>query len=318
MRWRAGGNGTLVRWLGSSLLALTACGEIHVDPADAGPDHAAQGEYSGSGWGAQLIALGDGAFEAVFLPGGLPGAGWNGKERVALEGQRVAEAVRFQGAFAATLEQGVLRAQREGGEVLELRKLERRSPTLGAAAPPGAIVLFDGTGLGELDGEQTRAGDLAAGATSRRSFAAFELHLEFRTPFMPSYRGQRRGNSGVYLQNRYEIQVLDTFGRPAEIDGCGALYGQKPPDLNMSFPPLAWQTYDVGFEPARFDAQGRRTRAASVTLRHNGVLVHDRISLAGSMDGGDPEGPEPGPLHLQDLWIPVSYRNVWIRPLEAP
>jgi hypothetical protein len=275
-----------------------------------------QGEYAGVDLGAQVVALGGGRFEAHFLPGGLPGAGWTGAPRISVPGERRGNETSFAGALRARLLDGELRGTREDGSAFALQRVERASPTLGAPPPAGAVVLFDGTGLGGFEGHQDSAGNLAAGATTRDRFQSFELHLEFRTPFMPDYRGQRRGNSGVFLQNRYEIQVLDSFGLEGSARDCGALYGQRAPDLNMTLPPLSWQTYDVVFEAARFDASGRKTLPARVTLRHNGVLVHEGVQLAGPMDDGDPEGPAAGPLHLQDLWIPVAYRNVWLRPLE--
>ncbi len=294
-----------------------ACASIFVEPGAAGPDYADQGEYAGPELGAQVIALGDGEFEAVLLAGGLPGAGWDGSSRTRAMGRRSGSEIVFSGRWWATLQGGELRGTSPEGESFVLTQVMRESPTLGAPAPPGATVLFDGSGPGDFDGKLDGEGNLAAGATSRSRAGSFELHLEFRTPFMPSYRGQRRGNSGVFLQNRYEIQVLDSFGLTGEDDECGALYGQKAPDVNMAFPPLRWQTYDVVFEAARFDAAGKRTQRARVSLRHNGVPVHDRVALSGPMDDGDPEGPEPGPLHLQSLWIPVAYRNVWIKPIEA-
>jgi hypothetical protein len=127
---------------------------------------------------------------------------------------------------------------------------------------------------------------------------------------------QERGNSGIYLQGRYELQVLDSFGRP--LDGkndAGAIYGLKDADANASLPAETWQSYDVTFRAARW-AGGIRTERARVTVRWNGVLVHDGLELPGSTAGGDPEGPEPGPLVLQDHGQRVRFRNIWILPLE--
>ena len=306
--------GTLSAWL--LLLLLTGCGAIHLDPGRAGHDFTYQGEYAAPGAGAQVVALGDGRFELALYRGGLPGAGWDGSARVRIPGEHRAGGAAFEAEGAFALRDGVLRGTDPPGRELQLARLERRSPTEGRAPPAGAVVLFGEGALDAVDGKHTREGDLAAGATSLESYDSFELHLEFRVPFMPDYRGQRRGNSGVYLQGRYEIQVLDSFGLDEAVDECGALYGQAAPRENMSFPPLSWQTYDVVFRAARFDADGERIRPARVSLRHNGVIVHDEVALTGSMDGGDPEGPGPGPLHLQDLWIPVHYRNIWVLPLE--
>jgi hypothetical protein len=193
--------------------------------------------------------------------------------------------------------------------------VERASPTLGAPPPPGAVVLFDGHGTKAFaEGAPDPRGFLAAGARTREAFGSFRLHLEFRTPFMPDARGQFRGNSGLYLQGRYEIQVLDSFGLESANNECGAIYEQHAPAVNMSFPPLVWQTYDIDFEAAKFDASGQKTADAVVTVRHNGVLIHDGVAISGPTGRGEPEGPEPGPLLLQDHWNPVVYRNIWLVP----
>jgi hypothetical protein len=140
------------------------------------------------------------------------------------------------------------------------------------------------------------------------------LHLEFQIPFMPDSREQWRGNSGVYIQGRYEVQVLDSFGRPAGDTDCGAVYEAMPPRINMSYPPLQWQTYDIEFRAARFTEDGERVKKARVTVRHNGVVIHDDVAIDGPTGRGDPEGPDPRPLLLQDHWDPVFYRNVWLLP----
>ena len=147
-------------------------------------------------------------------------------------------------------------------------------------------------------------------------FDSYQLHVEFWLPFMPDALGQARANSGVYNQGRIEVQVLDSFGHMPEADDCAAIYEQRAPDRNMTFPPLAWQTYDVEFEAATFDASGAKTAPAVVSVRHNGVLVHDRVALAGPTGRGEPEAPSPGPLVLQDHWNPVVFRNVWLVPKE--
>lgn len=304
--------------LGGLLSALGCFGPEYLEPEQGGRDYRLQGEYVNESYGAQVLARGHGRFLAVLHEGGLPGAGAKPGLSVTATGRDDGDAVPFTGDFDGTLKDGTLRVQTARGESAVLRRIERESPTLGAAPPAGAVVLFGTEGVAAFaEAKLDPRGFLAAGARTRDRFGSFTLHLEFRTPFMPDARGQFRGNSGVYLQDRYEIQVLDSFGLAGADDECGALYAQKPPDVNLAFPPLRWQTYDVVFEAARFDGAGRRVKPAVVTLRHNGVLVHDRIALAGPMDGGDEEGPEPGPLLFQDLWIPVAYRNVWIRPLEA-
>src|SRR5207247_4084337 len=155
-----------------------------------------------------------------------------------------------------------------------------RRATLGATPPRGATVLFEGKSAeawseGHLDNRQL----LAAGCTSKQSFTNFTAHLEFLLPFKPLGRGQDRGNSGVYLQNRYEVQVLDSFGLKGENNECGAIYSQAAPSVNMCFPPLTWQTYDIDFASAKFDEAGKKTKNALVTINHNDVAIHENLEL---------------------------------------
>jgi hypothetical protein len=298
-------------------LALGCFGPEHLEPEDGGRDYQIQGEYTGEGFGAQVVAGGEGRFRALLYAGGLPGAGAAdvaGPVPTAT-GRDDGDAVTLAGDFDGALRDGTLRVRTANGSSKLLRRVERESPTLGAAPPAGAKVLFDGGDASAFaEAKLDPRGFLAAGARTREAFRSFTLHVEFRTPFMPDARGQFRGNSGVYLQDRYEIQVLDSFGHMPENDDCGAIYEQRPPDRNMTFPPLVWQTYDVEFEAARFDASGAKTEPARVTVRHNGVLVHERVALAGPTGRGEAEAPSPGPLVLQDHWNPVVFRNVWVVP----
>jgi hypothetical protein len=301
---------------GFALALASGCfGPEHLEPEDGGRDYRLQGEYTGEGFGAQVVAIGAGRFRAVLYPGGLPGAGAETAAAVTATGRDDGDAVALEGDFDGALGEGTLRVRTAGGQSALLRRVERESPTLGAAPPSGARLLFDGADVSAFaEATLDPRGFLAAGARTREAFDSFTLHVEFRTPFMPDARGQFRGNSGVYLQNRYEIQVLDSFGHLPEADDCGAIYEQRAPDRNMSLPPLVWQTYDVEFQSARFDESGARTAPAVVTVRHNGVLVHDRVALAGPTGRGEPEAPAPGPLVLQDHWNPVVFRNVWLVP----
>ena len=302
--------------LAASCAALVGCfGPEHLEPAAGGRDFALQGEYVGEGFGAQVVAQGAGRFLALLQSGGLPGAGADDSVPALANGQDGGDAVALTGDFDGTLRDGTLRVRTAEGKAALLRRLVRESPTVGAAPPKDAVVLFDGSGTSAFaEGRLDPRGFLAAGARTRDAFGSFTLHLEFRTPFMPEANGQWRGNSGVYLQGRYEVQVLDSFGLAPELDGCGAIYAQRAPERNMTFPPLSWQTYDVDFRAASFDASGARTAPATLTLRHNGVVVHDAVELAGPTGRGEPEGAEPGPLLFQDHWNPVVYRNVWLVP----
>ena len=189
------------------------------------------------------------------------------------------------------------------------------SPTIGAKPPAGAIVLYDGSNVDAWNnGHIDARGLLAAGATTKQKFTNFNLHAEFFLPFKPLGRGQDRGNSGVYLQDRYEVQVLDSFGLKGENNECGALYSQIAPKVNMCFPPLTWQTYDIDFEAAQFGADGKKSKNAVTTIKHNGVLIHDKQEIKGPTGGGKPETPNGGSIQLQGHGNPVFYRNVWIVP----
>jgi hypothetical protein len=302
-------------WIAALAAALGCFGPEYLEPEQGGRDYALQGEYTSESFGAQVIARGAGRFLAVLYEGGLPGAGAEPGPAATATGRDDGDAVALTGDFDGALREGTLRAETAAGEVVLLRRVERQSPTLGAKPPPGAVVLFGSTDLSAFaEAKLDPRGFLAAGARTHDAFGSFTLHAEFRTPFMPDARGQFRGNSGIYLQNRYEIQVLDSFGLAGESNDCGAIYEQRAPDRNMSFPPLAWQTYDIDFEAARFDASGAKTAPAVVTIRHNGVVIHDQVALAGPTGRGDPESPDPGPLLFQDHWNPVVYRNLWLVP----
>ncbi len=201
------------------------------------------------------------------------------------------------------------------------------STMVGAPAPDNAVVLFNGEDLSNWtkregepavwrieDGAMTPAGgDIMTKAT----FTDFYLHVEFRTPDMPEATGQAKGNSGVYLAGRYEIQVLDSYGW--EVPGmgdCGAMYGQYAPLVSACKPALEWQAYDVVFRGARLDESGNVRERVRVTVLQNGIVIHNNVELPGVTAGAidDKEGV-PGPLLLQDHGHPVQYRNIWIVPL---
>jgi hypothetical protein len=298
-----------------------------LDPADAGPDFADQGEYAGSvfmrdgnRWlsrscGLQVSAQGDGRFLASLYQGGLPGAGATRADRVTLEGTRTAAGVELQGdGTYITLAAGTARLASSSRQMVgELRKTRRQSPTLGLRPPAGAIVLFDGTSTDRLtDGRRTSDGLLMEGAEFDTPCRDFTLHVEYRLPYMPYARGQGRANSGVYLQSRYEVQILDSFALEGAENECGALYRQRRPAVNASYPPLAWQTYDVDFTSPRFDANGTKVRNARLTVRHNGTLIHNNIEVAAKTGAGAPEGARLLPTKLQDHGNPVRFRNIWL------
>lgn len=293
--------------------------------ADAGEDYQVQGEYSGSfnlgdsveqKFGLQVVALGDGKFKGVAYVGGLPGDDWDGFTTLQVEGERDGEGVitLIANEGSAEIKDGMVTVRgTDGTELGQLKRVERKSPTLGEKPPAGAVVLFDGTTADKFDGgELTDEGWLKAGCKSKDTFGDCQIHLEFRTPFMPDSTGQGRGNSGLYIQDRYELQVLDSFGCEGLNNECGGFYTLRAPIENMCFPPLVWQTYDIDFTAAKFDADGNKTDNARVTVRHNGVVIHENVELVKETPGGQPESAAPGPLQLQDHNDPVVYRNVWV------
>jgi hypothetical protein len=131
-------------------------------------------------------------------------------------------------------------------------------------------------------------------------------------PLQADKNNQDRGNSGIYMQRRYEIQILDSFGEPVGFNRAASLYRQRSPMSNLSLPPLAWQTYDIWFTAARWSADGQKTRNARVTVAHNGVVVHRDVEIMAKTGAGRTEGPEPLPILFQDHSDPVEFRNIWL------
>jgi len=209
-----------------------------------------------------------------------------------------------------------------------------------APPPSDAIVLFDGKDLSKwqsADGSppkwtivngtiQTANG--TGNLRTKDKFPDFQLHVEFATPDVVQGSSQGRGNSGILINGMYEVQILDSYNNPTYPDGqAAALYGQKPPLVNASRPPGAWQTYDIIFEAPLWDASGQLTKKANVTVIHNGVVVQHKQEYFGRTDGilrdlpnyalgtyGAPHSPEVF-IELQDHVNPMHFRNIWIRPL---
>jgi len=226
----------------------------------------------------------------------------------------------------------------------------RQSPTQGARAPEGAVVIFDGTNvdkfqprpearINEVPVPQRQGGGQQGqgqGAAQRGNFntlwaeaaaTAFEkrpykMHIEFMLSYMPQAQGQARSNSGVYIDERYELQVLDSFGLEGRDNECGGFYQFAGPAVNMCFPPLTWQTYEIDFTPARWDGNTKIANAR-VSVIHNGVQIHDNRELTNHTPGRRNEGPEPLGVYLQGHGNRVQYRNIWIQykdwePLTQP
>jgi len=207
------------------------------------------------------------------------------------------------------------------------------APARAPVPPPSdAIVLFNGRDLSEWvgsDGQparwQVHEGYVqvvpGAGLVTRRSFGDVQLHVEWAAPNPPRGEGQGRGNSGVFLMQFYEVQVLDSYDNVTYADGqAAALYGQFPPLVNASRAPGEWQTYDITFRRPRFRADGSVESPARVTVIHNGVLVHDAVELQGRTAHNRRAQYAPHedrrPLSLQDHGDPVRFRNIWVRGLE--
>jgi hypothetical protein len=312
-------------------------------------DFAYQGEYVGSvnglKTGLQVIALGGGKFEALALTGGLPGAGWDGQGRWRMNGERTGTDLIFsRKAYLETSNSSdpavsqvettlsydvdgekVRVSTADGKQLGALKKVHRKSPTLGLAPPWEATTLFDGDDLWQFrTGFITEEGWLETqpgkreDAYLKHGYQDFILHVEFRVPYQPYARGQGRGNSGCYLQSRYEVQILDSFGLDLQFNDCGSLYRVKAPDLNMCLPPLSWQTYDIVFHGARFNGKGEKTRNVVITVWHNGVKIHDHFELDQKTGAGKQETPEVLVTRFQDHGNPVRFRNLWIIDLKQP
>ncbi len=300
-------------------------GPAYTNPRDADDDFAIQGEYLGSvsvngeehELGLQLIAQGKGTFRLARFLGGLPGAGWNGEALSTLDGAKAEDGtVTFQGRTAkGVFRDGVIEAFRDGELIGTMKKTKRKSPTQGQEPPAGAIVLFDGSSADEWKGGKLEKKLLIQGTNSKKEFQSQKLHIEFRLPYQPEDSGQQRGNSGLYLQGRYEVQMLDSFGLEGKDNECGGIYSIKDPDVNMCLPPLSWQTYDVDFVAAEYDDEGKVIKHPRMTVRHNGVLIHKNVELPKSTTAAPMKpGPTPGPIYLQNHGNPIRYRNIWVVP----
>lgn len=243
-------------------------------------------------------------------------------------------------AACASREQAPTAAQESEMEKWTIHDLNRPVPPVvdpGPAGPPtsvsaDAVVLFDGSDLGQWeDGKGGPAGwkvengyvEVVAKTgpiRTKKGFGDCQLHIEWAAPAEVVGEGQERGNSGVFLMDTYEVQVLDSYDNKTYADGqAAAIYGQYPPLVNACRKPGEWQSYDIIFRRPRFDAEGKVVKPARMTVLHNGILVHDNIELTGPT-GHKARPPYKAhadrlPLSLQDHGNPVRYRNIWLREL---
>ena len=300
--------------------------------------------------GAYLIPLGDGHYEARrvadFGKRGPDLFRWRGRVRgdqfaflddLPIDPLHVTSITNGGVCFAASLGSGKLAGDTAQGTIagrqtgrFELKQSPRVSPELGKRPPAGAVVWFNGTT--SLDQGQSRSGgppapwkrladgvvEVAGGGDimTKEKFGDHPLHLEFRLPYMPRCFGQARANSGVYIQGRYELQVLDSYGLEGADNECGGFYQIRRPDVNRCFPPLQWQSYDITFHNAQRGADGKKSANARITVVHNGVVIHDHFELPHCTPGAvnQKEG-EPGAVSLQDHGNPVQFRNLWVKRL---
>jgi Domain of Unknown Function (DUF1080) len=220
---------------------------------------------------------------------------------------------------------------------LKVAKSEDKENVKSTPPPKGAIILFDGKsldGLTKTDGKKPAEWKLVDGGamqvngtgnviTKEKFDGSFKLHVEFRVPYLPTKKGQERGNSGVYVQGRYEVQVLDSYGLDSKDNDCGAIYEVCKPLVNACKAPTVWQSYDIEFTAPKCE-DGKVTEPAHITVYQNGVKIQDNVRLVRKNKDGKEElvkvtraGLEsdpctPGPIMLQDHGNPVQYRNIWL------
>ena len=239
---------------------------------------------------------GKAAYEFVSHFGGLPGAGWTG----------------------ITPTRRTVTADEAGESLQRFFRVQRSSPTLHQPPPRGAVVLFDAANPSLeawKDGATLKDGYLKSGATTRSTFRGQQIHLEFWIPLQVEKLDTWRGNSGVYVQDRYEVQVLESFGDVIRENGSGSIYRLHTPPQNMALPPMQWQTLDITLQPATF-AQEVKSGDAVMSVSLNGVPLFEEVTVPSVTNGNHlEESSYGGPLHLQDHGDPVLYRNIWLKRL---
>lgn len=284
---------------------------------------------------AKIAALGDGKYKGVMIVTNEEGESVSDFSAESADGKATCKGKHGEGEkeveWTGSIEGETFTIPFKGKQVAGtavLKRVELKSPTLGQSPPDGAVVLFDGANLDKwkarngneagwtVEGGVARIKPGTGDIVAKDPHGAIKLHVEFRTPFMPKARGQGRGNSGVYLQGRYEVQVLDSFGEPARDNEAGGLYSVATPKKNASLPPGEWQTYDITFHPPTYDGDTLKT-PAKLTVVYNGEVIHDDVTVGKITPGGiASDMKSPGGLLLQDHGNLVEYRNIWYVPIK--
>lgn len=303
-----------------STLGVLAAALTFSAPPEADVQGLYEGKLGGAPFEARLVALGKDTYKLLVRQAAPGGA----VLKAELDGQAEGEAVSFKskdGSWSAAWGSGTLKGTGPGGASLEAARVRRTPPTLGKAPPAGAIVLLDGKDFSNVTarssewspGEDGSVQVPKGGMNSRMEFeGSLDLHVEFFCPLMSAARGQARANSGCYLPNGDEVQVLDSFGMDTyKGGGCGGIYGFKDPDAFdvfslASLPPGEWQTYDIEYRVEKKD--GTPSGKPRLTVYHNGIKIHDAVELK--------REARKGRLHFQDHGNPVRYRNIWVVPRD--
>lgn len=280
-----------------------------------------QGEYAGKRGslviGMQVVKKEENSFEAIYFPKGLPGV--SGKEDPAIrrvEGVSGGTGLSFDfGTWSAVWQPDRLDVRGASGENTRLQKVFRISPDMGAEPPDGAVVLFKEGKIKELENGQVEGNAiLLPGCVTRSQFQAFVMHLEFRAG-----DSLRAVPGGVFLQDRYEIRLMNSFGGTGLHRDCGGVPGISPPRLNACLPPFAWQTLQITFSPAVFDDFGKKIRFARLAANLNGVSIHEELRLPKTTRGAPKEeGSSSGPIRFIGNRNELGFRNVWVLPLTNP
>ena len=218
------------------------------------------------------------------------------------------------------IQDGRLVATSQYGQRFELEKIESKSPRAGAKPPKGAVILLpfkegvkpDLSGWTNIEwkaldnGSMESAKGKGANRTNRQFSDIKQLHVEFKLPLEPNGRGQGRANSGVYVIDAYEVQVLDSFGLVHTSGDCGGLYGLARAKVNACLPPETWQTYDITFRAPRLDENGNVKELPEITVIFNGVKIHDKLQIPKRRHRAQ------GPIQLQDHGHNIQFRNIWL------